>query len=175
MISLDGRWQRIQGFHDRTYRVGGHPGVERRELGFKHIAEERARLAAPLVAGIRWRNWRPADLHRVLHHRELDGAGFTDFKGAHAATSWLCAEAEDRADRCRSDTETSPVISLSSSDLKSSCSTECFFWCRSILRSSVSSMVTMSCASSGLLGHATLKVSTSFKFNVIVPCADGTI
>ena len=39
---------------------------------------------------------RPADFGGVLHHRELDGAGFADLEVAHAATSSREVRAERR-------------------------------------------------------------------------------
>ena len=75
-IAFDRRRDRVEGLDDRADSVGGQPRVELGKLGLKLVAQQHAGLAAALLLGDLRRDRRPADFGGVLHHRELDGAGF---------------------------------------------------------------------------------------------------
>ena len=134
------------------------PRIELGELRLQLVAQQHAGLAAALLLGDVGRERRPADLDGVLHHRELDGAGLADLEVAHAAASAIAASASS-AERSRSATRISPVISLCSSALKRSSSTARLRRCRSILRSMASRMATISRCSSSVGGSGIGRLS----------------
>ena len=95
-VALDGRRDRVERLDDRAHRVGRQPRVEFRELRFELVAEQHAGFAAALLLGDLGRERRPADFGGVLHHRELDGAGFADLEVAHAGHSFKWSPTERR-------------------------------------------------------------------------------
>ncbi len=95
-VALDRRRDRVERLDDRAQRVGRKPRVELRQLRFEFVAQQHARFAAALLLGDFRGERRPADFGGVLHHRELDGAGFADLEVAHAATPSSGALAERR-------------------------------------------------------------------------------
>ena len=70
-----------------THRVGCEPGIEFGQFPLQDAVEEGPRLAAPEFKGIGRRQGVPADLRGMLHHRELNRAGFADTQRAHARPS----------------------------------------------------------------------------------------
>ena len=79
-VALDGGRQRVQRLDDRTRRIRRQPGIELHDLLLQHATKQAGGLVTPQVHGLDGREWGPADLGGMIHHRELNRAGFADLE-----------------------------------------------------------------------------------------------